>query len=253
MMREICAPVPDEPPAVDISVFSEYYPKQVAEEIEYSTEIGESPYGPADPITEDIVEKYLSKGGDYLGQTALRLLDVGGGDGEKHTIPPALLGHVATNLDVDKRPLWFTRKKVEHDPELDRNVRTVLGNAEQMDEEDKELLGMNDISVNVGYIYLAPEPTVRNIFRNTSSLLNPKWGATVIQFNTNIRRFNEEGEPRRGANEQSYTHEDGLKLILSLLKENGFDKPEFRDSKLDHEGRGLRSKADVLIAAAERW
>lgn len=231
--------------------FDPSYPIETAKEIGYSTEWGKAAYGAADPTTSEIVNAYLDRGAQILGRGALELLDVGGGDGEKHALPTAAREHYATILDNDPNPLWYARQKIRPYPQFGAYLRTVMGDAHEMDDLLRTDLGQFDISVNVGYIYLLPEEKVRKIFRNTSELLNPEWHASVVQFNTNIVRKNDDGEDRRGQKERRYTQAEGKELVASLFEENGFKTPQYKESKLDHVGPGLTVTADVLIAAAE--
>ncbi len=174
----------------------EFYPKITPK---YSVE-GESVFEKPDPVTLSI-----------LGLIKGRVLEVGAGDG-RYTLPMVSSGLTVVASDVDKEALTVLKEKTPQNHK--QRVNTVIFDAFQtFPFPDQTFDGV----VCTAFLYLFPEEYLKRFVSEANRVLKKK-GRLAIDFLTDRKRLDKEGNEIVGEREVQYDFQTGNKLVRRVLK-----------------------------------
>jgi SAM-dependent methyltransferase len=185
------------------STLPDWYPEGVV----YDPTIAPDAYGPANARTLQCFSEL---------STSSNIVDVAGGYG-RYAVPLAEAGYTVTLLDIDEAHLDQAELNALSLPEGAGSIKPIKRDVLKDDLSDFEPF---DASLCTGFIYLAPEDVVQDLFAKMVSLTKPG-GPVVIEFATDrIRRQTSDATSKSliGRNETLYSYEQGLDLLRSLYK-----------------------------------
>jgi|GEM_PF-2385166 len=212
----------------------EWYPGGVV----YDPFVDPNAYGPA---RQETLRLFASL------EPGSRILDLAGGYG-RYAEPLANAGHHVTVLDIDPTHLAEAKRRGATLSPGTGSIQTIQADILAYDPSAE--LEPFDGGLCAGFIYLAPEDVVREVFKRYASCIR-RGGLVATEFATERDRRTADDEPLVGPNEKNYSLAAGELLMRQVYRENGCGEPNIATATI-RQVKPYILRTELLIASGQR-
>ena len=142
----------------------------------------------------------------------------------------ARAGYKVTIFDIDPAHMEEARRRAAALPEGSGEMHVV--EADLVAGDLSRFKGRFDALLCTGLLYLAPMHVLRGAFHQMAGLLR-QGGLSVVEFATDRERYDADGNPLLGADEQRYTRRQGELIMRRLHAETGIVGTKLTGAEID--------------------